>query len=118
MQGENSYSGKGILKTHDLILSISIQEGKIQLYGGKKDGRNIFSPFYYDDLTFYVIDILLKFYCICNVIVIFPLFILQMVRFNYKQSAGGVSFDRNFDTPNSCKENVGTSEGSYLFRNN
>jgi hypothetical protein len=40
----------------------------------KEEGRNTFSPFYYDDLTFYVIDILLKFYCISIVIVNFPTF--------------------------------------------
>jgi hypothetical protein len=40
---------------------------------GKEDGRNIFPPFYYGDLTFYMIDILLKFYCTCYVI-IFPHF--------------------------------------------
>jgi len=67
---------------------------------GKEDGRNIFSPFYHDDLTFYVIDILLKFYCVCNVIVIFQAFILQMVRLNYKQSAGSVSFNRFYKTTN------------------
>jgi hypothetical protein len=84
---------------------------------GKEDGRNIFSQFYYGDLTFNVIDILLKFYCNCNVIVIFPPFIKQMLSLNYKQSAGGVSFDRFYDTTNSCKENVGTSEANYVFRN-
>jgi len=67
---------------------------------GKEEGRNIFSPFYYYDLTFYVIDILLKLYCICKVFVFFLPLIFQMVRLNYKQSSGSVSFDRFYKTTN------------------
>lgn len=39
MRGENSQSGKGILKIYDLILNISIQEAKSN-YMGNEDGRN------------------------------------------------------------------------------